>query len=107
MEAHRRTGHRASAHAASERAQRLTAECEGASTPLLRGMSSGGLLAVLTPREREAAELAARGLADREIAEALFLSIRTVHAHLRSAYAKLGVAGRGELAAILLVPPQK
>ena len=107
VEAHRRTGHRASAHAASERAQRLTAECEGASTPLLRGMSSGGLLAVLTPREREAAELAARGLADREIAEALFLSIRTVHAHLRSAYAKLGVAGRGELAAILLVPPQK
>lgn len=30
---------------------------------------------------------------------------RTVHAHLRSAYAKLGVAGRGELAAILGGPP--
>jgi DNA-binding CsgD family transcriptional regulator/tetratricopeptide (TPR) repeat protein/type II secretory pathway predicted ATPase ExeA len=104
VEAHRRAGHRARAHAAAERARRLTEGGEGASTPLLQGMSSG-LLDELTPRERETAELAARGLTDREIAEALFLSIRTVHAHLRSAYAKLGVAGRGELAAILAVPP--
>ncbi|HEV7759224.1 MAG TPA: LuxR C-terminal-related transcriptional regulator [Acidimicrobiales bacterium] len=105
VEAHRRGGHRARAHASAERARRLTEGGEGASTPLLQGMSSSGLLDELTPRERETAELAARGLTDREIADALFLSIRTVHAHLRSAYAKLGVAGRGELAAILAVPP--
>jgi DNA-binding CsgD family transcriptional regulator len=106
VEAHRRAGHRARAHAAAERARRLTEGGEGAATPLLRGMSSAaGLLDELTPRERETAELAARGLTDREIAEALFLSIRTVHAHLRSAYAKLGVAGRTELAAILVAPP--
>jgi DNA-binding CsgD family transcriptional regulator len=105
VEAHRRRGHRARAHASAERARRLTEACEGASTPLLRGLDAAGLLGELTPREREAAELAARGLTDREIADALFLSIRTVHAHLRSAYAKLGVAGRGELAAILVVPP--
>ena len=105
VEAHRRRGHRARAHASAERALRLTEACEGASTPLLRGLDAVGLLGGLTPREREAAELAARGLTDREIAEALYLSIRTVHAHLRSAYAKLGVAGRGELAAILVVPP--
>jgi DNA-binding CsgD family transcriptional regulator len=105
VEAHRRRGHRALAHAAAARARRQVQACEGASTPLLRGLDAAGLLCELTPREREAAELAARGLTDREIAEALFLSIRTVHAHLRSAYAKLGVAGRGELAAILVVPP--
>lgn len=105
VEAHRRGGYRARAHASAERARGLVGGCEGASTPLLRGLSSGGVLAELTAREREIAELAARGRTDREIAEALFLSIRTVHAHLRSAYAKLGVAGRGDLAAILAVPP--
>jgi DNA-binding CsgD family transcriptional regulator len=104
VEAHRRRGHKASAHASAERARRLAERCEGASTPLLRGLTSTGLLDELTPREREAAGLAARGLTDREIAEALFLSIRTVHAHLRSAYAKLGVTGRGELASIFLPP---
>ena len=105
IEAHRRQGNRARAHASAERARSLVEQREGSSTPLLLGLSSAGLLGELTPREREAAELAARGLTDREIAEALFLSIRTVHAHLRSAYAKLGVAGRGELADILVVPP--
>jgi DNA-binding CsgD family transcriptional regulator len=59
----------------------------------------------LTRRERETAELAARGHSDREIADMLYLSVRTVHAHLRSAYAKLGVSGRGGLAAALDIPP--
>jgi DNA-binding CsgD family transcriptional regulator len=107
VEAHRNGGHRAKAHASAERARRLTEEREDAATPLLRGVDPAGLLGELTRRERETAELAARGLTDREIADALFLSIRTVHAHLRSAYAKLGVAGRGELAAILVIPSTK
>jgi DNA-binding CsgD family transcriptional regulator/tetratricopeptide (TPR) repeat protein/type II secretory pathway predicted ATPase ExeA len=106
VEAHRRRGHKARAHASAERARRLAAACEGASTPLLRGLgSTSDRLGELTPRERETAELAARGLTDREIADTLFLSIRTVHAHLRSTYTKLGVAGRTDLAAILLPPP--
>jgi DNA-binding CsgD family transcriptional regulator len=104
VEAHRRHGRKASAHASAERARRLAERCEGASTPLLRSLATAGLLDELTPREREAAELAARGLTDREIADALFLSIRTVHAHLRSAYAKLDISSRTELAAILLPP---
>jgi DNA-binding CsgD family transcriptional regulator len=72
---------------------------------LLRRLAAPGKPGDLTRREREIAELAARGNSDRAIADILFLSVRTVHAHLRSAYAKLGVTGRGELAAALDIPP--
>jgi DNA-binding CsgD family transcriptional regulator len=99
--AYQAAGARGAAHAAATRARRLVAGCEGASTPLLRRLSALDLPDDLTPRERETAELAARGHTDREIADTLFLSIRTVHAHLRSAYAKLGVPGRSGLAAAL------
>ncbi len=54
-------------------------------------------LAILTPREREVARLAADGAGDQAIAGALGISARTVHAHLRSVYAKLGLSGRHEL----------
>ena len=103
--AHGAAGHRAAAHASAERARRLATACEGASTPLLRRLAAPEGPGDLTPRERETAELAARGHTDREIAEALFLSIRTVHAHLRSAYAKLGVPGRTGLAEVLGIRP--
>ena len=55
----------------------------------------------LTPREREVAELASRGLTNREIARRLTVSVRTVHAHLRTVYDKLGVNDRRRLAALL------
>jgi DNA-binding CsgD family transcriptional regulator len=42
----------------------------------------------LTARELETARLAAEGLTDRQIAARMSISERTVHAHLRSAYAK-------------------
>ena len=51
----------------------------------------------LTQRETEVTQLASRGLSDREIAEELVLSIRTVQSHLASAYRKLGIASRSEL----------
>jgi DNA-binding NarL/FixJ family response regulator len=51
----------------------------------------------LTGREREIAELAAAGRTNREIAEQLVLSTRTIEAHLRNVYAKLGVRSRIEL----------
>lgn len=53
----------------------------------------------LTARERDVCELVASGSTNREVAEALFLSTRTVEHHLRSAYRKLGVRSRSELAA--------
>jgi DNA-binding CsgD family transcriptional regulator len=51
----------------------------------------------LTRRDREVATLAASGLSNKEIAERLVLSARTVGNHLHSIYAKLHINGRGEL----------
>jgi len=42
--------------------------------------------------------LAAQDLTSKEIAERLFVSVRTVDNHLQRAYMKLGVTGRSELA---------
>jgi DNA-binding NarL/FixJ family response regulator len=51
----------------------------------------------LTPREREVALLAAAGFSNRQIAERLLLSHRTVGAHLRQVFPKLGVSSRAAL----------
>jgi DNA-binding NarL/FixJ family response regulator len=48
----------------------------------------------LTAREVDVLRLVALGLSDAEVARRLFLSIRTVHAHLRSIYRKLGLRSR-------------
>jgi DNA-binding CsgD family transcriptional regulator len=55
----------------------------------------------LTAAERRAARMAADGLGNREIAQALFLSTKTVETHLTRAYTKLGIRTRGELPAAL------
>ena len=55
----------------------------------------------LTDAERNVARLAAAGFRNREIAEQLFLSVRTVEGHLSDVYAKLGIRSRTELAASL------
>ena len=55
----------------------------------------------LTDREREIAQLAARGLTSRAIAEQLVVSTRTVENHLQRVYMKLGVSGRSELADVM------
>lgn len=52
----------------------------------------------LTPSERRVAELAASGMTNRDIAAALFISIKTVEANLGRVYRKLGVRGRIALA---------
>jgi ATP/maltotriose-dependent transcriptional regulator MalT len=53
----------------------------------------------LTPQESRVAELVATGATNKEIAERLFLSPRTVEFHLRGAFRKLGVHTRTQLAA--------
>jgi DNA-binding CsgD family transcriptional regulator/tetratricopeptide (TPR) repeat protein len=54
----------------------------------------------LTPREREVLALIAEGRTDRQIAEALFISPRTVAMHVSSILTKLGVTNRGGAAAV-------
>lgn len=53
----------------------------------------------LSAREREILQLAARGYANKEIAEVLSLSVRTVESHLSHVLEKLGVASRAEAVA--------
>ena len=54
----------------------------------------------LTVREAEVVALAARGLAAKQIARRLGLSVHTANDHLRAAYRKAGVGGRDELLAL-------
>ncbi|MCW2649523.1 MAG: LuxR-family transcriptional regulator [Mycobacterium sp.] len=62
--------------------------------------------APLTPQEREIASLAASGLTNKQIAERLFLSPRTVGSHLHRVFPKLGIATRAALRdALSSAPP--
>jgi DNA-binding CsgD family transcriptional regulator len=56
----------------------------------------------LTPSERRVAAMAADGLTNREIAQALFVSLKTVEMHLSRAYRKLDLSSRSELARALM-----
>ena len=57
--------------------------------------------ASLTEAERRVAALAADGLANRDIADRLFISRYTVETHLKHLFAKLGVVSRAELAGVV------
>jgi DNA-binding CsgD family transcriptional regulator len=56
---------------------------------------------VLSPREREVALLAARGLTNRQIASELSISEHTVAAHLRKVLKKLGLRSRAQISSRL------
>ena len=55
----------------------------------------------LTPSERRIANLAAEGASNKQIAQTLFLTVKTVEMHLSSAYRKLDIRSRRDLASAL------
>ncbi|MBE2320549.1 AAA family ATPase [Solirubrobacter sp. CPCC 204708] len=59
------------------------------------------VMRVLSPQELQIARLAADGLSNRDIGQALYLSHRTIGSHLYRIFPKLGVASRGELRALI------
>jgi DNA-binding CsgD family transcriptional regulator len=106
-----RASHRSDARAFLEIAHRVATEC-GADR--LAEQSAQALTRVagrrpnapkfgaeaLTAQERRIAERAALGAGNRQIAEELFLTLRTVEHHLTAVYRKLGVEGRAGLAGL-------
>jgi DNA-binding CsgD family transcriptional regulator len=88
----------ARAERATARAGVLAAGCEGARPPALDELERP---LPLTRREREVADLAARGLSSPAIAERLHISARTVEGHLQRTYDKLGVRDRRDLRRLL------
>ncbi len=92
---HRRNGDQRRGAALANRSKQLMDRCAGARTPALAPADAA---IPLSTREHEVAALAASGLSSQEIADRLYLSIRTVDNHLQKAYAKLGVNKRDQLA---------
>jgi DNA-binding CsgD family transcriptional regulator len=69
-----------------------------------RASPSSGVDA-LTLSERRVADLAAAGRSNRDIAQTLFVTPKTVELHLTNSYRKLGIGGRAELADVLVSAP--
>ena len=66
-----------------------------------------GLAALLTRREREIAVLVASGLSNREIGARLFISKRTVDAHVEHIFGKLDISSRIQLTVMLREPHRR
>lgn len=82
-------------------AGQLAADCGGLCTPGLRTPSG----APFTGRQREVIEFVVAGLSNREIADRLVMSVRTVEGHVYRACQSVGARSRDELAAILRAGP--
>jgi DNA-binding CsgD family transcriptional regulator len=111
----RRTGQRVQARAELERALDLA---HGCGARRIANQARAELIAAgakprrdaitgrdaLTAGELRVARLAAQGLANREIAQALFITTKTAKGHLSHVYHKLGITGRGQLTDALSGP---
>jgi non-specific serine/threonine protein kinase len=71
-------------------------------TPTAEPTAGGGIEVALTPREREVLRLLAEGLSDRQIADRLSISPRTVSYHVTNLLAKLDVDSRTAAAALAI-----
>lgn len=108
----RREGRRADARAPLREAFKLARRCGAirlaklahselqATGVTVRRYTQVGLES-LTPSERRVAEMAATGLSNRQIAQSLFVTVKTIEAHLSAAYDKLDIHSRQQLAAAL------
>ncbi len=63
-----------------------------------------GAVATLTPQELQVALAAVEGQSNQEVAQGLFLSVKTVEFHLSNTYRKLGIQRRSQLAHVLPAP---
>jgi DNA-binding CsgD family transcriptional regulator len=91
--AHARTGDRGKELASSTRTHWLASQCE-IRTP---AVNAAARPLPITDREREVAMLVAGGLSNRQIADQLCVSVRTVDGHLYRTFAKLGIERRDQL----------
>lgn len=82
-------------------AHQLADECGGLCTPALRHPAG----ALFTNRQREIVEFVVAGLSNREIADRLVMSVRSVEGHLYRACQRVGANSREELAAIIRAGP--
>lgn len=96
--AYRNRGLRGSALTAAGHAQRLARDAGGARSPALREAAQP---LPLTAREREVIALVAQGLSNRQIANVLGISVRTIEGHLHRASSRVGVSSREQLATLL------
>jgi DNA-binding CsgD family transcriptional regulator len=96
--AYQDAGLRGAALSASAIAQRLATECQGAVTPALRTVTTPQ---PFTARQREIISLAAQGLSNKQIAERLTMSIRSIEGHLFRASQRVGANSRDQLISIL------
>jgi DNA-binding NarL/FixJ family response regulator len=92
-----RNQHRKRSLYAAALAQQLATDCGGLCTPALRNPIGQPL----TGRQREIIELVAAGLSNKEIAERLVTSVRTVEGHVYRVYQRLGAGSREELVELL------
>lgn len=95
---HERSGSNRHTTESAARTLRLARVCGGATTPAIRAAARP---LPISAREREIAALIAEGLSNREIADKLTVSVRTVEGHIYRACVKLDISDRDELAAIV------